>query len=43
MGLGDLLNILKTWAEGIIHTMDYPGLYLIMRYHQKWYCPWPVA
>jgi len=30
MGLGDLLNILKTWAEGVIHTMGYPGLHLIM-------------
>ena len=30
MGLGDLLNILRTWAEGIIYIMGYPGLYIIM-------------
>ena len=30
MGLGGLLDALKVWAEGIISTMGYPGLYIIM-------------
>jgi len=30
MGLGELLNSLKLWAEGIISTLGYPGLYLVM-------------
>ncbi len=30
MGLGDFLNALKIWAEHIINTMGYPGLYIIM-------------
>ena len=30
MGLGDLLNSLKIWAEQVINTMGYPGLYIIM-------------
>lgn len=30
MQLGDLLNSIKIWVEGIISTMGYPGLYLVM-------------
>lgn len=30
MGLGGLLDTLKIWAESIISTMGYPGLYFIM-------------
>jgi membrane protein DedA with SNARE-associated domain len=30
MGLGELLNSLKLWAEGIISNLGYPGLYLVM-------------
>lgn len=30
MGLGDILNVIKNWAEIIIRTMGYPGLYLVM-------------
>ena len=30
MGLGGLLDALKIWAESVISTMGYPGLYLIM-------------
>lgn len=30
MGLGGLLDALKIWAEGIISTMGYPGLFFIM-------------
>lgn len=30
MGLGDILNAIKIWVEGIISTMGYPGLYLVM-------------
>ena len=30
MGLGDILNAIKIWAENIIRTMGYPGLYLVM-------------
>jgi len=30
MGLGGFLDMLKLWAEGIISTMGYPGLYFIM-------------
>jgi len=30
MGLGELLNNLKLWAEAIISTLGYPGLYLVM-------------
>lgn len=30
MQLGNLLDYLKTWVEGIISTAGYPGLYLVM-------------
>lgn len=30
MYLGDLLNSIKIWVEGIISSMGYPGLYLVM-------------
>jgi membrane protein DedA with SNARE-associated domain len=30
MGLGDVLNAIKIWVEGIISTLGYPGLYLVM-------------
>ena len=30
MGLGDLLDLIKVWAEDIISRLGYPGLYLVM-------------
>lgn len=30
MHLGDILNSIKIWVEGIISSMGYPGLYLVM-------------
>lgn len=30
MGLGDLLTLIKDWAETIIRSAGYPGLYLVM-------------
>ncbi len=30
MGLGQLLDVIKVWAESIVSTMGYPGLTIIM-------------